>query len=427
MRTPKTKATIAGVLTSLSLVLAGCAPASQSDTTNIDFYYPIQVGGALEQTMDDFINRFEAENPDIQVTPVYSGDYNQTAAAVRSAISAGDPPGIAVLQSAEVNSVLDDDLITPISDLDNDQEWFDSFYPAFMIDSYRPDGSVVSIPFQRSTILQYWNKDEFAQAGLDPNKPPQTWDELREYAEKLVKDSDATSGISIPSAAPNGAWSLQALSIQNGRKLASDDGKELYLNDPATVEALQFWQDLSKDGVQAKGTISSGTIPNEFANGKTAIIWTTSGQLTNIRKLAKFNFGVSGLPGNVQPSSPVGGGNLYIFSEATDQEKQAALKLAKFLTQPQILAEWTIASGYVAPRMDAWDTPTLQDYVKQFPEVTVARDQLDRAVGELSTHRRGQIEDTINDTVGAVMNGADVQTAADRGQRQADNILREFQ
>lgn len=427
MRTRKPKTLIAAALAGVALVLAACSPSNQGDTTSIDFYYPIQVGGALEKTMDDFITRFEAENEDIKVTPVYSGDYNQTSAAVRSAINAGDPPGLAVLQSAEVNSLLDDDLITPISDLDNDEDWFKSFYPAFMIDSYRPDGSVVSIPFQRSTILQYWNKDEFAQAGLDPDKPPQTWDELREDAQKLVENTDATSGISIPSAAPSGAWSLQALSIQNGRKLFSDDGKELYLNDPATVEALKFWQGLSKDGFQTKGTISSGTIPNEFANGKTAIIWTTSGQLTNIRKLAKFNFGVSGLPGNVKPSSPVGGGNLYIFSTATDKEKQAALKLTRFLTQPQILAEWTIASGYVAPRMDAWDTPTLQEYVKEVPEVTVARDQLDRAVGELSTHRRGQIEDTINDTIGAIMNGADVQKAADSGQQQANNILLEFQ
>lgn len=409
-----------------ALTLGACSDAGSDDgVTEIDFYYPINVGGPLESVVNEFIADFESENPDIKVTPVYSGDYNQTIAAVRSATESGDAPAAAVLMSTELYTLHDGDMIIPIHELTDDEEWLNSFDDAFLENSTL-DGEVASIPFQRSTVVQFWNKEHFAEAGLDPETPPQTWDELVDMGKQLQEDSGATWAVQIPSDVPNGAWLMQALSIQNGVKLSNDDGTEVYMDDPATVEALEFWAGLADEGISPTGTIAWGTLPNDFASGNTSVIWTTTGQLTNIREQADFDFGVSVLPSNVQPGSPTGGGNIYIMKDAPEEEQQAAVKLAQFLSTPENQAKWTIASGYVAPSPAAWDTDALKEYVADFPQAEVARDQLPVAVGELATYHRGTVEDAINVVIGAVMNGEDAATAAENGQRNIDGILAEY-
>ena len=120
------------------------------------------------------------------------------------------------------------------------------------------DGKTWSIPFQRSTIVLYWNKDAFKEAGLDPEKAPASWDEMVAMGKKLVK-KDARGnmtrwGVEIPTTG-YAYWMLQALAIENGQKLMNEAGNEVYLTAPKTVAALDYWVDLSrKDNVMPTGT-----------------------------------------------------------------------------------------------------------------------------------------------------------------------------
>lgn len=424
LRTVVASAVVIGAL-ALSACSGGGSGTDANGNVAIDFYYPIQVGGPLEEVMNGYVTKFEEQNPNIDVTPVYSGDYNQTLAAVRSAAQGGKTPSAAVLMSTEAFSLTDENLVTPISQLDNDQEWFDSFYPAFMENSKIGD-DVIGLPFQRSTVVQYYNKDLFKKAGLDPNKPPKTWDELTNMGKTVQEKTGTQWGVQIPSNAPNGAWLLQALTIEQGHVLASEDGKSVAFNDPATVKALQFWADMGNSGLAPKGTIDWGTLPNDFAAGSTAVIWSTTGQLSNIKKQAKFDLGVSALPAGTEPGSPTGGGNFYVMADASKEQQDAAVKLGKFLTSPEIMANWTIESGYVATSPAAWDVPELADYAKEFPAATVARDQLDVAKRELATYRRGEVEDAINEAIGQVMNGSNPADVASETQGKIDDILAEF-
>ena len=109
-------------------------------------------------------------------------------------------------------------------------------------------------------------------------------------------------------------WLFQALTTQNGAILANQDGTKVAYNDPKVVEAAQFFADLGqKYDVMPKGIIDWGTTPKDFFEGKTAIMWTTTGNLTNVRKNAKFAFGVAPMPSKMRGGSPTGGGNIYIF------------------------------------------------------------------------------------------------------------------
>jgi sn-glycerol 3-phosphate transport system substrate-binding protein len=407
---------------------------SAASATDITFYYPIAVGGPITKIVDGYAEAFHKAHPDITVKPVYTGSYQDSIAKALTAAKAGNAPDVAVLLSTDMFTLIDDDLIEPIDTIatkDGDKAWLKSFYPAFMENS-QAQGHTWGVPFQRSTIVQYWNKDAFKAAGLDPDKAPMTWDEMVAFGKKLTK-KDASGrvtqwGVEIPSSGfPY--WLFQALTTQNGAILANQDGTKVAYNDPKVIEAAQFFADLStKYEVMPKGIIDWGTTPKDFFEGKTAVMWTTTGNLTNVRANAKFAFGVAPMPTKVRGGSPTGGGNVYIFKNKDKAKEAAALEFARFLTTPELAADWGIATGYVATRPDAWETPAMKKYVGEFPPALVARDQLKDAVAELSTHDNQRVTKALNDALQAVLTGAKPAKAAlDQAQAEATRLLASYQ
>jgi sn-glycerol 3-phosphate transport system substrate-binding protein len=402
--------------------------------TEISFYYPIAVGGPITKIIDGYVKKFEAENPDIVVKPVYTGSYQDSIVKAMTAARAGNAPDAAVLLSTDMFTLIDAGMILPydqIATSDADKGWLSSFYPAFMANS-QANGHTWGVPFQRSTIVQYYNKEAFKKAGLDPDKAPATWDELVTDGKKLTKKDNSGNvtqwGVEIPSSGfPY--WLFQALAIQNGADLANQDGTKVNFNDPKVAEAATFFKDLSaKYEIMPKGIIDWGTTPKDFFQGKTAIMWTTTGNLTNVRKNAPFEFGVAPMPSKVQGGSPTGGGNIYVFKTSDKDKQQAVLKFARFLTTKERAGDWSIATGYIATRPDAWTTPEMEAYVKDFPPAAVARDQLKDAEAEQSTHDNQRVTKTLDDALQAILTGSEkVQPALDRAQQQATGILRPYQ
>jgi sn-glycerol 3-phosphate transport system substrate-binding protein len=402
-------------------------PASAVDLT---MYYPVAVGGAVTKIIDDMVDRFQKENPDIKVTAVYAGNYTDTMTKAMTAMKGGQPPQLSVLLSTDVFTLIDENAIIPVEDLVADKAWLKEFYPAFMANG-QISGKTWSVPFQRSTIVLYWNKDAFKDAGLDPEKAPANWDEMTAIAKRLVK-KDASGnvtrwGVEIPTTG-YAYWMLQALAIENGQKLMNDAGNEVYLTAPKTVAALDYWVDLSrKHGVMPTGTIDWATLRTDFLEGKTAMMWHTTGNLTAVKDGAKFNFGVAILPSRERRGSPTGGGNFYVFKGASPEQQKAAVKFVQWMTAPERAAEWSIKTGYIAVTPAAYKTQTMESYAKSFPAATVARDQLDYAVAELSVHENGRIYKFVNDAVqGAVTGAQKPEEALAAAQQQADRVLRAY-
>ncbi len=155
------------------------------------------------------------------------------------------------------------------------------------------------------------------------------------------------------------------------------------------------------------------------------MMWTTTGNLTNVKNNAKFEFGVAMLPAGKRRGSPTGGGNFYIFKKSTPAQQAAALKFIKWITSPQRAAQWGIDTGYVAVRPDAWETPVMKQYVAGFAAAAVARDQLPYAVAELSTHDNQRVTKALNDGLQAALTGTKTpEQAMKDAQREADRILR---
>jgi sn-glycerol 3-phosphate transport system substrate-binding protein len=371
-----------------------------------------------------------AQNPDISIDAVYAGSYQDTIAKVITAARGGNAPQLSVALSVDMFTLIDEDLIVPFDDFiktDEDRAWLASFYPAFMENS-QTGGKTYGIPFQRSTPVLYWNKEAFAAAGLDPNTPPATWEEMVEMGKKLVKKDENGNvtqwGVRIPTSGfPY--WLFQGLSTQNDVILANAEGNKTNFDDPKVVEALEYLVSLSTEhGVMEPGIVEWGATPKAFFEGQTAMMWTTTGNLTNVRKNAPFDFGVGMLPANKRRGAPTGGGNFYLFKGTSQEQLAAAVDFIKWITEPEQSAKWTMATGYVAPRPATWDTPTMQAYAADFPAVLVARDQLEYAVAELSTYENQRVTRIFNDALAAAITGQkDAASALAEAQAQADAIL----
>jgi len=401
--------------------------------TELTMFYPVAVGGALTKLVDKLVQDFEAENPDITVKAIYSGNYSDTMTKAMTALKGGKPPHLSVILSTEIFTLIDNDAIVPFDDLvttADEKKWLDSFYPALMENS-RTGGKTWSIPFQRSTIVMYYNKDAFKKAGLDPDTPPATWDELVEFGKKLVKKDSGGKvvqwGLEIPSTGYP-YWMFGALSKQNGEVLMNDSGTETYFDKPGVAEALAFWKDLGgKYGIMPKGTIEWGTLRTDFLEQKTAIMWHSTGNLTAVKKNAGFDFGVAMLPAKKERGTPTGGGNFYIFKQTTPEEKAAALKLVKWMTQPERTAQWSIGTGYLGTGAEAYKTSELEAYVKNFPPAAVARDQLKYATAELSVHENGRVYKILNDAIQAALTDAKTpEQALKDAQKQSERILKRY-
>ena len=331
--------------------------------------------------------------------------------------------------SIDIYEMIEQDAIIAFDDVvetPEEKAWLDSFYPTLM-ENGRTAGKTWGIPFQRSTIVMYYNKDAFKAAGLDPQKPPETWDQLVAAGKKLTKADGSQWGVMIPSTGYP-YWMFGALTMQNDQVLMNDAGNETYFDSPAVVEALQFWRDLgSKHKIMPEGTIEWGTLRQNFLEGKTAIMWHSTGNLTVVKDNAKFDFGVAMLPANKRRGTPTGGGNFYIFKQTSAQDRKAAMRLIKFMTSPERSAEWSMKTGYMGISPAAYETPKLKEYVKDFPYAAVARDQLKFATAELSTYQTGRVRKALDDAIQAALTGAKTPEAAlKEAQALSERLLKQY-
>jgi sn-glycerol 3-phosphate transport system substrate-binding protein len=407
------------------------APALRAQApVEIVFNYPIAVGGPITRIIDGYCEDFARENPGFRVRPIYAGSYQDTLTKTLTAMRGGDAPQLACLLAADIFTLIGEDAVLAWDDLPGvDRAWLDGFYPGFLENS-RTGGKTWGVPFQRSTVVLYWNKEAFRAAGLDPETAPANWAQQVEFGQKLTqRQGDTTTqwGIQIPSSGfPY--WLFQGLTTQADVRLMNAEGNRTFFADPKVAEALQYWMDLAtRHRVHPPGIVEWGTTPRDFFERKVAMMWTTTGNLTNVRRNAPFPFGVGMLPAGRRPGSPTGGGNLYLFKSANAAQREGAVKFTRFLTAPQRAAQWGIDTGYVAVTPEAFATPAMRAYLAEFPAAGVARDQLQHAVAELSTQENQRVTKALNDNLQAALTGRkQAAPAMADAQAEAERILRSY-
>ena len=409
-------------------------PALADGPLELTMFFPVNVGGTPAQCIDRMTAAFNEQNPDIQVKAVYTGNYDDTVTAIQTAIGTPGQPDLFVSLATQRFTMDDTGMAMHLDDIiaadPEGQAFVDDFIDGFMLDSYVEGGHIISIPFQRSTMVMFYNKDAFREVGLDPEQPPKNWEELVDYATKLTNDK--RFGVAIALNSGSAQWAFTGFSLQNctnGVGLMSGDGKHIYFNTPENVEALQLWLDLqNKYHCMAPGIVQWTDMPTQFLAGEVAMIYHTTGNLTNIRNNANFEFGVCFLPAGRQWGAPTGGGNFYITKGISEERQQAAWKYIKFMCSTENAAQWSIDTGYVATRESCYETEVLKSYYDSFPQALVAYQQLPYAQPELTTYNAAEMWRILNDNIQAAVTGEmTAEEALAAAQEQGDELLEDYQ
>lgn len=412
----------------LGLLFGSVVMAQGERLVRLTFYYPVGVAGPLARVVDGMVQEFNEEHPLIEVVAVYSGDYDPTMMKVQTAVRGGNPPDIAVVEISEFPTLLALDAIIPLDDyLAEHPGYVDAFFPAFLDNSTFED-QIWGIPFQRSTPVLYWNKDAFAEAGLDPEQPPANWEQLAEFAQALtVREGGEVQRWGVTISGGWNDWLFEAFVRQSGGQLIDFHNREIKFNSPEAVEALEFWVELMQDLQVGPPHSTWASTPPDFVGGRTAMVYHSTGIMTFLKDSAGFDFGAAFMPANETYGAAVGGGNFFIFKDIPEENQDAAFTFIHWITSPERAAHWSASSGYVAVRQDAYDMPAMQELVEEHPEYLVARDQLEFGHGKMMAPAYQRVREILKSALDDAQAGLVApQAALDQAQAEMERTLRSW-
>jgi sn-glycerol 3-phosphate transport system substrate-binding protein len=204
------------------LALAIAAPGAQA-ATELDFFFPVPVQGKLATEMQKLVEQFDQQHPDIHVTAVYTGSYDDTNLKTRAAIQAGHAPGLVLMSANFIREYAINNDAMPLDGLiaksgTSPENYMAQFWPALKLNATEA-GHVYGVPFQNSTPLLYYSVDAFKDAGLDPNHPPADWNEWVDDLKKLTKHEGGQTtrwGLMFPCTYDYCGWITSALAMANG-------------------------------------------------------------------------------------------------------------------------------------------------------------------------------------------------------------------
>ena len=363
------------------------ALAKAQKPVTITMWHALTAGN--ENVLAQLVSEFEASQPDVKVKLVAQNAYPELLEKYKAGLSSGDLPDVAQFEDTTVQTLVDSKTTVPISDCIKADKYDTSDFLPRTLEFYKTQGVQRSMPWNVSNPVLFYNRNAFRQAGLDPDKPPQTLDQVKEYAQK-IKAAGYPYGIALHAEpylleflyAKSG---LQLVNNGNGRsgratkaQLDSKNGRQIW----------SWWDDMVKSGLAVNTGSQANNYDHVFAvgNGNAAMTFEASGVLgpaANVLASGQFpnvEVGVGPLPAlQTGGAVPVGDGSLWIPKHSTPEKRAAAWQFIKFLSDPARLAELSVGSsgGYIPIRRSAVDDPALQRLWAEKPFLRVPYDQLE--------------------------------------------------
>jgi len=418
----------------LALALGLAGPASAA--TDIDLFFPVPVQGKLANEMQRLIAAFNDKTPDVHVTAVYTGSYDDTNLKTHAAIKAGRPPAVVIMSANFVREYVINGEVEAWDGLvsasgTTPADYMAGFWPALRINAME-DGHIYGVPFQNSTPLLYYNEAAFRDAGLDPDHPPANWDEWVADAKKLKREENGQVtrwGLMMPGTYDYLGWITSGLTMSNGGQYYNWNwGGEVYYNQPSTIGAVQFLDDLvHKHKVMPEGVTDANAVTNAFFAGKLGMMVLSTGSLSFVRENMKQPYRTAFLPGHLGHAAPIGGASLILPKGNSPERQAAAWKLVSYLVSPEVAGGWSRFTGYFAPRIAAYDLPEMKTFLAEHPDAKVALDQLKYATPWFATYNTVGVRKAMEDQLQAVLSGkihaAEAMAAA---QKEADGLMQPY-
>ncbi len=421
--------------------LTAMSATSAFAATKIQWWHAM--GGVNGERVNKIASDFNASQTDYKIVPVYKGNYTETMTAAIAAFRAKKQPHIVqVFEVGTATMMAAKGAVYPVEDLMKDAGLpFDKsiYLPAVISYYQRPNGDLLSMPFNSSTPVLWYNRDAFKKAGLDPNKPPKTWDEMASASKKLLA-SGMKCGFSFGwqswvMVENFSSWhNLPIGTMANGFEgLAT----EFTFNNAKVAGMLQKIADWSKDKVFEYGGRRGESLP-KFTNGECGMWMNSSAYYGSMKKQAKFDFAQSMLPldtgaAAAPQNSIIGGATLWVLKGHDQGSYKGVGQFLNFMSSPQIQAWWHQETGYVPITTPAYDLSKKQGFYKSNPGTDTAIQQL--SLNTPTPNSRGlrfgnfvQIRDIINEEMEAIWAGKKTaQKGLDDAAKRGNVLLRKFQ
>jgi sn-glycerol 3-phosphate transport system substrate-binding protein len=407
--------------------------------TEIQWWHAM--GGVNGERVNKIANDFNATQSEFTVVPVYKGNYTETMTAAVAAFRAKQQPHIVqVFEVGTATMMAAEGAVYPIEDLMKDaNEPFDkSVYLPAVISYYQtPDGDLLSMPFNSSTPVLWYNKDAFAKAGVDST--PKTWPEVAEASKKLV-DSGMKCGFSFGwqswvQVENFSAWHNIATGTKENGFAGFDT--ELDINNKAVVNHLDNIAKWGKEGLFTYGGRRGDSLPM-FTNGECGMWLNSSAYYGGIKDQAKFEFAQTMLPYysdviDSPQNSIIGGATLWVLRGHDEADYPGVAKFMTYLSSSDVQAWWHQETGYVPITTPAYEASKASGFYQENPGTDTAIQQL--SLNTPTANSKGlrygnfvQIRDAINEEMEAIWNGSkSAQQAMDDAVSRGNGLLRKFE
>jgi sn-glycerol 3-phosphate transport system substrate-binding protein len=429
------KAGIAGVA---ALLLAG--GIAQAEPIEIQWWHAM--GGQLGEKVNQIASDFNKTQSDYKIVPVYKGTYTETLTQAIAAFRAGQQPDIVqVFEVGTATMMAAKGAVYPVYQLmaDTGQPFDPKAYLPPVYGYYATsDGKLLSMPFNSSTPVFYWNKDAFQKAGLDPSKGPKTWPEVAEDAKKLL-----AAGFTCGFTTGWETWiQLENFSAWHNKPFATKDNgyggldTQLAFNGDLQVRHINQLAEWQKDKIFVYGGREDK--PNDlFASGQCPMHFGSSGAAGGFLR-AKLNFGIGMLPywpdvAGAPQNSIIGGATLWVMQGKPKDHYKGVAQFFTYISSPEVQADWHQSTGYVPITLAAYELTKKQGFYDKNPGRDVA--VLELTNKPPTENSRGlrlgnfvQIRDVEDEELEAVWAGKKTaKEALDAAVARGNELLRKFQ
>jgi ABC-type glycerol-3-phosphate transport system substrate-binding protein len=399
------------------------APAAAGvNKIKVRFWYGL--GGQLGEVIVGQVNKFNASQNSIEVEAVLQQSYNGVQEKFLATLVGGDVPELIQMEIHATPQFASAGALAPMEPFYKDDPSFnfDDLVPATLLNQ-RWEGTLYAMPINRSTPLLYYNKNLFKEAGLDPEKPPKTWNEFRSMARTLTKGE--VTGFH-PAA---DWWYFESMVWSNGGQLLSDDLKKVTFAEPGSP-VLQIWADMAYQEKTAQilaGETAGDLRAQAFIEGRAAFtINSTAGLGRYIRDVKKFEIGTAFMPhteGNTH-AVPTGGAAAAIPAKASPEKQKAAFEFIKWWISPTEGAFWSQNTGYFPIRKTSIDVLIQQGYYRDRPQFKTTIDQLQYArEAPLTPHWPAIAKEITKGMEDVLVNNAPAAQALAKAQERAQAIV----
>ena len=435
----KMKRTGKKMIQAVTLTATMALASTSFAATEIQWWHAM--GGVNGERVNKIADDFNATQSDYKVMPVYKGNYTETMTAAIAAFRAKKQPHIVqVFEVGTATMMAAKGAVYPVETMMSDAGYTldkSAFLPAVISYYQTSEGELLSMPFNSSTPVLWYNKDALTKAGI--KEAPKTWPEMKEASEKLLaagyKCGFSFGWQSWVMLENFSAWhNISVGTKENG--FAGTDTEFSFNNDNVkrVMGDIAEWQ---KSKIFQYGGRRGDSLPM-FTNGECGMWMNSSAYYGGIKKQAKFEFGQTMLPFypdviDKPQNSIIGGATLWVLKGHEQPSYKGVAQFMNYLSSPEVQSWWHQETGYVPITTAAYELSKKQGFYKSNPGTDTAIKQL--SLNQPTPNSRGirfgnfvQIRDIINEEMEAIWNGSKTASMAmDDAAERGNKLLRKFE